>query len=203
MLRKQSRAEFERLMLPHLDAAHNLARWLLRHSQDAEDAVQDAYLRAFKAFDGYAGGDAKAWLMTIVRNACLTRLKRRSSGTVILFDDRQERPEVAQDVNVYGQGAPLLADVQLIAQHERGRVTRALMALPEPFREAVVLREFEELSYAQIAEITGVPTGTVMSRLARARQRLKSLLVEDGTEDAPDAIKERGEPANRGRKHEV
>ena len=165
-------------MLPHLDAAFNLARWLMRNSEDAEDAVQDAFLRAYQAFATYHGGSEKAWLLTIVRNVCLTRLKRRlSPGKVVMLDDAMsEVEETTADVRPASLNSR--PDTELMAKIDRARVQTALKKLPQNFREIVVLREFEDLSYQEISEVVGVPVGTVMSRLSRARAQLKTLLTE-------------------------
>jgi RNA polymerase sigma-70 factor (ECF subfamily) len=171
----RSRADFEHLMLEHLGAAYNLARWLMRNPHDAEDAVQDACLRALQGFGGYAGGSAKAWLLTIVRNVCLTRLRHTSSPKVVRLDDVMAQVDTVSVTRSEGQ-AP---DAQLIAKLDRNRVSQAIARLPEGFREVVVLREIEELSYQDIAAIVGVPIGTVMSRLARGRERLRILLAGD------------------------
>jgi RNA polymerase sigma factor (sigma-70 family) len=174
----RSHAQFEELMLPHLNAAYGLARWMMRHPEEAEDAVQDGYLRAWEHFDGYQGDGEKAWLLTIVRNVCLTRLKRsRQSANVVMIDDVLGQVEQAMAQNSFDR---TLSDPETaaIAEAERGEVHRALHRLPTSFREILVLREFEELSYQEIAGIIGIPIGTVMSRLARARSMLKSLLVD-------------------------
>jgi RNA polymerase sigma factor (sigma-70 family) len=167
--------EFNLLILPHLAAAYSLARWLMRHPQDAEDAVQDSLLKAYKAFGSFAGGDGAAWLLAIVRNTCLTRLERRRSehNVVVLHD-------VMQSIERHPALPPaaLLQDQAMIAEEERRRVHAAIAALPLQFREVLVLREFHELSYREIADVVGTPVGTVMSRLARARERLKVLLSE-------------------------
>ena len=156
---------FERTILPHLDDAYTLARYLLRDEHDAQDVVQDAVLRAFRHFHGYAGGDARAWLLAIVRNCCLT-WQRRSRP------DRNTIPLTADTVEASGPGSDQLA----IDSSERAVVERALAELPPEFREVVVLREVEDLSYKEISDVIGVPIGTVMSRLARARKRLVALL---------------------------
>lgn len=174
----RTRADFETLILTHLGAAYTLARWLIRNPHDAEDAVQDACLRALQAFDGYAGGSAKAWLLTIVRNVCLTRLRHGTSSKVVRLDDVMTQVEVAAAAPESNASASR-PDVQLIAKLDRTRVSQAIARLPEGFREAVVLREIEELSYQDIAAIVGVPVGTVMSRLARGRERLRALLTND------------------------
>lgn len=182
LYRRRSRAEFEKMMLPHLGSAYNLARWLLRHPQDAEDAVQTSYLKAFKAFDQLSGDrlsvhQCTSWLLKIVRNTCLTLLKKKSnSAAVIHLDDvqnaagdRRNNEALADLRNVPGTQLDIQATQQI--------VRRAINQLPNDFREIIVLREFEDLSYRQIADITGIPIGTVMSRLSRARRKLRHLLL--------------------------
>jgi RNA polymerase sigma-70 factor, ECF subfamily len=165
-------------MLPHLDAAYNLARWLMRDGEDAEDAVQDAFLRAYQAYASYQGGSEKAWLMTIVRNVCLTRLKRRvRPGKVVMLDEVMEEAEQAS-ADIVPASLNSRPDSELLAKIERARVQSALKKLPQNLREIVVLREFEDLSYQEISEVVGVPVGTVMSRLSRARTQLKALLID-------------------------
>jgi RNA polymerase sigma factor (sigma-70 family) len=173
---RRPRADFEALVLEHLGSGYNLARWFLRNPHDAEDAVQDASLRALRGFDSYAGGDCKAWFLTIVRNVCLTRLRGTSSPKVVRLDDAMMQID---EQAAAGSGAETRPDVQLIAKLDRNRVSQAIARLPEGFREVIVLRELEELSYHDIAAIVGVPIGTVMSRLARGRERLRMLLVSD------------------------
>lgn len=163
---------FESTILVHLDAAYNLARWLTRSDHDAQDVVQDACIRAFRAFDQFRGGDARAWLLTIVRNVSLSWNKSRK-GTLELDDDLQEPGDDQLDPQAILLRA---ADVQ--------RVREAIEQLPVDLRSVIVLREMEGLSYKQIAAAMEMPIGTVMSRLARARQRLGVMLAE------PDAVKE-------------
>jgi len=164
---------FERVVLPHLDAAYTLARYLLRDEHDAQDVVQEASLRALRYFDGYSGGDARAWLLAIVRNCSITwRKRRRIDERTVPFDDAAELPTREAD-------AP---DAVAMQASERSRVQRAISALPEEFREVIVLREVEDLSYREIGDVVGVPIGTVMSRLARARKRLAVLLQIDARE---------------------
>lgn len=166
---------FEAMALPHLDAAYNLARWLTRDAHDAEDLVQNAYLRAFRFYDGFQGGDARAWLMTIVRNTWYTALR----------DGRRERDDVAYDEALHGAaGDPEAGGIgadpaRLYAGRDLGRsVDRALASLPAVFREVLVLKEMDELSYKEIAQVTDTPIGTVMSRLARARKLLAGLVKD-------------------------
>ncbi len=160
-------ASFDEVMLPHLDAAHNLARWLLRNEQDAQDVVQEAYLRAFRSFGGFHGGNGRAWLLTIVRNTSYTLLKKNHVADFTTFDEKIHAPS---DESV--SPATTLEhteDAELIKE--------AINELPAEFREILVLRHQEGLSYKEIAEIAQIPPGTVMSRLARARVKLKEYLA--------------------------
>ena len=167
-----NRQVFESLVLPHLDAAYNLARWLLRSEQSAEDAVQEASMRAFRYIDSLHGDDARPWLLGIVRNTCFTILERtRSQAQWIDFDEAEF--EAALDRAAAHHADPAL---QLQQQRTRLQVDAAIRALSPPLREVIVLREFEELDYAQIAKIAAVPIGTVMSRLARGRDKLRAAL---------------------------
>ena len=179
LLNKRPNQDFARQMLPHLDAAYNLARWLMRNGEDAEDAVQDAFLRAHQAFASYQGGSEKAWLMTIVRNVCLTLLKRRvRPGNVVMLDEAMGEVEQAS-ADIVPASLSSRPDAELLAKIERASVQAALKRLPQNLREIVILREFEDLSYQEISEVVGVPVGTVMSRLSRAREQLKALLTEN------------------------
>ena len=159
---------FEQDVLPHLDAAYNLARWLMRNDQDAQDVVQEAYLRAFRFFSGFRGGDARAWLMKIVRNTCYTWLHvNRPLQDAMEFDENLSPPD---------HHAP--NPEELLLQNDRGSLLhQALEDLPASLREILILREIEGMSYREIAEITGVPLGTVMSSLSRARGRLRQTLT--------------------------
>jgi len=156
---------FEAQALPHLDAAYNLARWLSRSPADADDIVQDALLRAFRGFDGFRGGDARAWLLAIVRNCW------RSAGSATTRRGHTELDDAIADA------AP--GPEEAAAQTgERRRLNVLIARLPDDFREVLILRELEDLSYKEIAEITGAPIGTVMSRLARARTMLREFAKE-------------------------
>ena len=158
---------FEQVVLSNLDAAYNLARWLLRSPSDAEDAVQESFLRALRFFDGFRGGDSRSWLLKIVRNTCYSwARKNRPKELSDEFDEAIHSPEVA-----IGN-----TEAKLISQFESDRVRKALQALPVTFREVLVLREIEGLSYKEISDVTGVPMGTVMSSLSRARQKLRDQL---------------------------
>jgi len=154
---------FNECVLPYLDAAHNLARYLLRDGHDAEDAVQDAFLRAIRHFDGFRGVDGRAWLLSIVRNTCFTRLRgRRSSGENVEFDE---------EIHTVGETASG-PEEELARKSATQSVREGLDRLTVEFREVLVLRELEGLSYKEIAQVAGVPIGTVMSRLARGRKQL-------------------------------
>jgi RNA polymerase sigma factor (sigma-70 family) len=161
-------ASFEKAVLPHLDAAYNLARWLTRNDADAEDVVQEAYLRAFRFFGGFHGENGRAWLLGIVRNTSYTWMQRnRSTELNMPLDDE---PHEVKDNDLNPEELLLQkADAQVLRQ--------AVEELPLEFREVLVLRELEELSYKQIAVVANLPLGTVMSRLARARKRLQQILA--------------------------
>ena len=155
---------FEEVILPHLNAAYNLARWLTRNEHDAQDAVQEAYLRAFRFFDSYRGGDGKSWLLEIVRNTCFTFHRREKRNVMsVVFDEAAHTPAVN----------PPNAEEALVEASKKTIMRSCIEALPEAFREVLVMRELEEMSYRQIADVAGVPAGTVMSRLSRARKRLE------------------------------
>ena len=159
-------ASFEQAMLPHLDAAHNLARWLLRNEQDAQDVVQEAYLRAFKSFGGFHGSNGRAWLLTIVRNTSYTLLKKNQAADFTTFDE---------EIHVAGDESASPATA-LEHSEDAELIREAMDAMPAEFREILALRHQEGLSYKEIAEIAQIPPGTVMSRLARARGKLKEYL---------------------------
>jgi RNA polymerase sigma-70 factor, ECF subfamily len=164
---KDKLERFEQAILPHLDAAYNLARWLTRNEEDAKDMVQEAYLRAFKFFDGFHGVDGRAWLLSTVRNTCYTWLaQNRRSQTTTSFDEE-----------IHGVDEETLNPAALAIRSGNLEILReSLEKMPEEFREVIVLRDLEEMSYKQIAEVINVPLGTVMSRLARARACLKHIL---------------------------
>lgn len=165
------RARFEDVALPHLDAAYNLARWLTRSDADASDVVQEACLRALTYFDGYRGENGKAWLLTIVRNTCYRWMERnRAKGVVSLS------PEVESEIDVAASTsgtAPPDPETMLLKQRDQRILNELMEELPHVFREVLILRELEDMSYRDISDVLGVPIGTVMSRLARARGLLK------------------------------
>ena len=167
---------FEDTVLPHLDAAYNLARWLTRNDRDAEDVVQEAFLRALRHYATFKGGDARPWLLAIVRNTYYTwRKHNRVPEESIALEDENE--PVAEDTPD--------PETLLLRESDRQLLRSALRLLPREFLEVIVLREFEELSYKQIAEVIQVPSGTVMSRLARARKRLFKILSDCQSSTTP------------------
>jgi RNA polymerase sigma factor (sigma-70 family) len=169
-------ARFEAAVLPHLDAAYNLARWLTRDDHAAQDVVQEAYLRALKFFGSFRGGDGKAWLLAIVRNACFDWLKvRRTQDLHEPFDEDIHSPDMDRPAGHAG-GAVGNPESSAATSSAAERLGDALERLPAEYREALVLRELEGLSYKEIASIAEVPIGTVMSRLARARKQLRRQL---------------------------
>jgi RNA polymerase sigma-70 factor (ECF subfamily) len=161
------RARFEQAVMPHLTAAYNLARWLTRNDHDAEDLVQESYLRAYKFFDRFQGDNGRAWLLAVVRNTCYTWLKQhRARELAASFDEE-----------IHGAASDALNPEKLLLQKAtRQLLHEALEELPVEFREVVVLRDLEGFSYKEIAAIVGVPLGTVMSRLTRGRGRLQRCL---------------------------
>lgn len=163
---------FRSVMLPHMDAAYNFARYLTRDPSAAEDVVQEAFMRAFRSFATYQGGSAKAWLLAIVRNCFHDRIKAQGVGQPI---DCAEGGTEAVDEET--------PESLLLQKRDIALVRTTVESLPEPFRETLVLRELEELSYKEIAALTAVPIGTVMSRLARARDMLGALLTTETAEN--------------------
>jgi len=164
----ESTAQFEQAILPHLDAAYNLARWLTGNDQDAQDVVQDASLRALKFFGGFRGGNSRAWLLTIVRNTFYNWLEK----------NRPREVSTAGDEELQTMEDPSVDPALLLARSSNIEAVRSAIAeLPVEFREIVVLRELEECSYKEISDVAGVPIGTVMSRLARARKQLQEILT--------------------------
>jgi RNA polymerase sigma-70 factor (ECF subfamily) len=159
---------FEEAVMPHFDAAYNLARWLTRSAQDADDVVQEAYLRAFTFFDTFRGGDGRPWVLSIVRNTCFTWLHKNRAQELMTEFDEALHSAPAESSN---------PETLQLKRLETEILRDGLDRLPAEFREVLVLREMEDLSYKEIAEVTGVAMGTVMSRLSRARRRLHELLA--------------------------
>jgi len=166
---------FSAAMAPHLDAAYNLARWLTRDPHDAEDVLQEACLRALRFFEGFRGGDGRAWLLKIVRNTAYTWMQqnRRPEANVQYDETREAEAQAQGGGNLHDEDPQGL----LLREADRQQVEKALLQLPTDFREILVLRELEELSYREIAEVAGIPLGTVMSRLSRAREHLRRALI--------------------------
>ena len=162
---QEDRRRFEEIFLPYLDAAYNLARWIIRHDQDAQDVVQDAYVRAFKGFQRFrGGGNGKAWFLTIVRNTAYTLLnKHAAEENLIPYEEERH-------ANIISIDDP---DNELRTEAKKEYLQRVLERLPLEFREVIILYELEGLSYKDLASTLGIPVGTVMSRLSRARRRLQ------------------------------
>jgi RNA polymerase sigma-70 factor (ECF subfamily) len=181
-------SSFERLTLPHLDAAFNLAFWLVRSEPDAQDIVQESYMRAFRAFQGFAGTDAKPWLLAIVRNAAYRWLSnRRRSANVISLDEAFGGPgEEPAEAQIASEDPT--PEALLIGEVDRRLVRSALAELPPIFREVIVLREIEGFAYREISLVTGAPIGTVMSRLSRGRRELRMTLSRLMDKDESDAL---------------
>ena len=167
-------ARFAHVVMPHIDDAYRLAHWLTGNSTDAEDVVQDASLRAFRAIRGYAGGSARAWVLSIVRNTAYSWLRKNRPAAVVTVDDLE-----AVELTQANPAHPDLEtpETTLLAQIDADQLRAAIAALPAPFRETLVLRDIEGRDSREIAQTTEVPIGTVMSRLARARRRLTATLV--------------------------
>jgi RNA polymerase sigma-70 factor, ECF subfamily len=174
MFEQNQPPDFDQAILPHLDAAYNLARWLMRNEQDAQDVAQEAYLRAFRFFPGFRGGDARAWLMKIVRNTCYTWL----------HTNRPLQEATEFDENLFPPDSCAPNPEQAVLQNDSDTLVReALEKLPPNYREVLILRELEGMSYKEIADITGMPAGTVMSSLSRARGRLREVLTDLTSKD--------------------
>jgi len=174
------RTRFANVVLPHLGDAYALARWLARNDSDAEDIVQEACLRAFRGIAGFGNINARGWVLSIVRNTAYTWLKRHRDPKVVAVDSVEEVEPAGVDAGIDWASSPASPEAALIERADAARLEAAIAELPIEFRETLVLREVEGLDYRAIAEITGVPIGTVMSRLARARRRL---MVQLGKEE--------------------
>jgi RNA polymerase sigma-70 factor (ECF subfamily) len=170
----EERRRFEETFLPFLDAAYNLARWIVQHDQDAQDIVQEAYLRAFKGYHGFRGGNGRAWLLTIVRNTAYSWINKRSADQKLVPYEEEKHAEIISFDQSFRE---------TVSEKRKECVQDALLRLPAEYREVMILYEFEGLSYKELAIALGVPIGTVMSRLSRARRRLlKELSHIQGTE---------------------
>jgi len=167
------------LFIAHMDAAYNLARWLMHDETEAEDMVQEAYVRVASHFTGFRGGDGRAWLLTIVRNSCYDRLRQKGAS------DRNT--DFDEELHSGGRPAPNPETVLLLAERSE-MVKKSLAELPAEYREVLILRELEQLSYREIADVAGIPLGTVMSRISRARQLLQRTLFDLRNEGAVDAV---------------
>src|SRR6478672_2521879 len=177
--RHDTARRFREAALPHLDDVYTLARYLLREPADAEDAVQECYLRALRHFDTFRGPEMKPWLFAILRNICRGEFLRRSRTALTIDGETQEDGDAVP----LWQEPALSPEAQILHQRDANTVRRLVAALPEPYREAIVLREINELSYREIADVVGVPVGTVMSRLARARCMLRTAWTAEEQEE--------------------
>jgi len=186
LVSEAARPRFEDVALPHLDAAYNLARWLTRSDADASDVLQEACLRALTYFDGYRGENGKAWLLTIVRNTCYRWMERNRPAVVVSLSPEIEG-EVEDAANLRGT-APPDPEAMLLWQRDARLLNEMMGELPHLFREVLVLRELEDLSYREISDVLGVPIGTVMSRLARARGLLKEAWRRRNTRGENDGM---------------
>ena len=168
--------EFRRIILPHLDGAYNLARYLTRDPVLSDDVVQEAFVRALRGFGQFRGGSPRAWLFAIVRNCCRTAQSGAGGALSLVVHESSLSEDEALRLERQSDSGPSPED-EVIRKTEAERLRRAIEQMPEPFREAIVLRELEDLSYAEIAQVTGVPVGTVMSRLSRGRAILAEILL--------------------------
>jgi len=172
----QKESRFQAIVLPHIDSAFNLARWLSRNDQDAEDIVQEAYLRAFKFFDGFHGENGRPWVLGIVRNTFYTWYQQnRTQKESAEFDERLHG--IAAETSLGTERVDSDPEARLMQQDSRRQIHQALKALSPACREVLIMRELEDLSYKEIAGIVGIPIGTVMSRLARGRKQLAAILA--------------------------
>jgi RNA polymerase sigma-70 factor (ECF subfamily) len=176
---EDDQARFRSVVQPHLADAYALARWLTGDRADAEDVVQEACLRAFRGIGGFAGVNSRAWVLTIVRHAAYTWLGKNRSAALLMVDDLEAVERQQASGGTPSDQAPETPEAALIAKTDAARLEAAIAELPVPFREALVLRDVQGLDYREIAEVTKVPIGTVMSRLARARQRLVASIGTD------------------------
>ena len=177
---EDDQARFASVVLPHLADAYALARWLTGDRADAEDVVQEACLRAFRGIGGFAGVNARAWLLTIVRHAAYTWLGKNRSASLVMVDDLEALEQKRSSAGAAFEQAPQTPEAELIAKADARRLEAAIAERPVPFRETLVLRDVQGLDYREISEVTKVPIGTVMSRLARGREWLKRRLATPG-----------------------
>ncbi len=182
---EDDQARFASVVLPHLADAYALARWLTGDRADAEDVVQEACLRAFRGIGGFAGVNARAWVLTIVRHAAYTWLGKNRSASLVMVDDLEALEPKRSSASAAFEQAPPTPEAELIAKADARRLEAAIAELPVPFRETLVLRDVQGLDYREISEVTKVPIGTVMSRLARARRRLIERIGADKPGGAP------------------
>ena len=166
----EDRQQFEEIFLPFLDAAYNLARWIVQHDQDAQDIVQEAYLRAFKGFHGFRGGNSRAWLLTIVRNTAYSWINKHAADERLVPYEEEKHAEI---IPLFDQ-----ATTEIVSEKRREYLQDALLRLPTEYREVIMLYELEGLSYKELASTLAIPVGTVMSRLSRARRRLQQELAQ-------------------------
>jgi RNA polymerase sigma factor (sigma-70 family) len=182
---EDDQARFASVVVPHLADAYALARWLTGDRADAEDVVQEACLRAFRGIGGFAGVNARAWVLTIVRHAAYTWLGKNRSASLVMVDDLEAVEQKRSSAGAAFEQAPQTPEAELIAKADARRLEAAIAELPVPFRETLVLRDVQGLDYREISEVTKVPIGTVMSRLARARRRLIERIGTDRPGGAP------------------
>jgi RNA polymerase sigma-70 factor (ECF subfamily) len=175
------------LALPQLDAAYNLARWLAGNPTDAEDVVQEAYLRAYRYFDAFQGGNFRVWLLTIVRNAFMTWVKENRSGRMVFVPDTPLAETADTEETMWGNRTRD-PEALLMESIDSQTLNRLMEKLPSEYREVLLLREVEDLAYKEIADVTGVPMGTVMSRLSRARLALRKLWLEQAELENADGL---------------
>ena len=187
MVQQDRKRRFELLALPHLDAAFNLARWLAGNPADAEDVVQEAYLRAFRYFDAWQGGNFRVWLLTIVRNSFFTWAKENRSPRLEFHADAPAGDTPEAETTAWGS-PPRDPEALLMERIDSQTLSRLMQRLPAEYREVLLLREVEDLAYKDIATVSGVPIGTVMSRLARARSALRKLWFGEVAAEAGDAV---------------
>jgi RNA polymerase sigma-70 factor (ECF subfamily) len=187
LVHQDRKRRFELLALPHLDAAFNLARWLAGNTADAEDVVQEAYLRAFRYFDAYQGGSFRVWLLTIVRNTFFTWAKENRSSRLVFHAETPTGDTAETETTAWGT-SPRDPEALLMERLDSQTLTRLMERLPPEYREVLLLREVEDLAYKEIAAVSGVPIGTVMSRLARARLALRKLWFEEAETEAGHGV---------------